>query len=182
MILACCLALTLCSATHTLAADLPEPGDFDQDGKLDADDIDQLSSLVRAGTYDQSFDLNEDQTLDPEDRRIWVEELAWTYYGDANLNGVFNTGDLVHVFKEGEYEDTEVGNSTWETGDWNGDGDFGSGDLVLSFQTGAFEGQPRLPKHPGANNSVPEPSAWLLLAWAGWATCGLGRRRSPAMP
>jgi hypothetical protein len=148
------------------AADKVLTGDFDGDGKLDADDIDALTTLIRAAAYDEAFDLNSDSLLDQEDRRIWVEEIALTFFGDATLNGVFNTGDLVRVFQEGQYEDAIVGNSTWESGDWDGDGDFTSSDLVLSFQSGAFEGSPRLPPTLGPK-SVPEPSSFLLLLLGG---------------
>jgi hypothetical protein len=58
--------------------------------------------------------------------------------GDANLDGVFNSGDLVQVFTFGEYEDADVGNSHWESGDWNGDGDFNTSDLVVAFITGKY--------------------------------------------
>ena len=58
--------------------------------------------------------------------------------GDSNGDGVFNSSDLVLVFQAGEYEDTIVGNSTFEEGDWNGDGDFDSSDLVFVFRQGTF--------------------------------------------
>jgi hypothetical protein len=59
--------------------------------------------------------------------------------GDANLDHIFNSTDLVIVFQAGEYEDNQTGNSRWATGDWNRDGDFDTGDLVLAFQFGAYE-------------------------------------------
>lgn len=44
--------------------------------------------------------------------------------GDTNLDGHFNSADLVRVFQAGEYEDQVFANSSWEEGDWNGDGEF----------------------------------------------------------
>jgi hypothetical protein len=58
--------------------------------------------------------------------------------GDANLDGRFNSSDLVQVFAAGQYEDALAGNSTWSTGDWNGDGEFTTSDLVLAFQVGQY--------------------------------------------
>ncbi|MCA9212474.1 MAG: hypothetical protein KDB27_05385 [Planctomycetales bacterium] len=58
--------------------------------------------------------------------------------GDSNLDGAFDSGDLVRVFASGEYEDNVDGNSTWEDGDWNGDGDFDSSDLIVAFVGGYY--------------------------------------------
>ncbi|MCA9211800.1 MAG: trypsin-like serine protease [Planctomycetales bacterium] len=60
-------------------------------------------------------------------------------YGDANLDGVFNSSDLVKLFQRGEFEDSIQGNSNWQDGDWDGDGDFTTRDLVLAFQYGSYE-------------------------------------------
>ncbi|MEZ6119821.1 MAG: hypothetical protein R3C28_25085 [Pirellulaceae bacterium] len=145
-------------------------GDFDGNGKLTSADIDQLTVQVSQGTFDTQFDLNKDGLVNQLDRTVWVNELAYTYFGDANLNGVFNTGDLVHVFKSSEFEDTIVANSTWEEGDWNGDFEFDSGDLVLAFQANAFEGAPRDPLGRQNGNTtgpgvvpVPEPNGLSTL-------------------
>jgi hypothetical protein len=59
-------------------------------------------------------------------------------YGDANLDGIFNSSDLVQIFQRGQYEDGRTGNSGWAEGDWNCDGEFNSSDLVLAFQTGGY--------------------------------------------
>lgn len=87
--------------------------------------------------------------------------------GDSNHDGKFDSGDLVQVFQAGEYEDTIVGNSTWEEGDWNLDKDFNSTDLVAAFTAGTY-----------ANRAVdvPEPStlAILLSALVG---LGIGKWR-----
>ena len=58
--------------------------------------------------------------------------------GDANLDGVFNSRDLVLVFQANEYEDDVDGNSSWSEGDWNGDGDFTSADLVEAFRAATY--------------------------------------------
>jgi hypothetical protein len=157
------LLTSVAAVGNHAAGATPEAGDFDADRKLDADDIDQLTAAILAGEYSSTLDLNEDLVLDQNDRVVWVEDLAQTYFGDTNLNGVFNTGDLVHVFQAGQYEDDVTANSTWATGDWSGDAEFGSEDLVLAFASGAFEGPPRLPNSGGGPLPVPEPSALALL-------------------
>ncbi|MCA9218222.1 MAG: hypothetical protein KDB27_34375, partial [Planctomycetales bacterium] len=57
--------------------------------------------------------------------------------GDANRNGVFDSGDLVSVFQTGKYETGEP--ASWEDGDWNGDGVFSSADFVSAFVAGAYK-------------------------------------------
>ena len=134
----------------------PLPGDFNGDDVLDASDIDQL----RGDITDPKFDLNEDGRIDQDDRAFWVSSLANTYFGDADLNGEFNSSDFAKVFLVGEYEDAIDDNSGWAEGDWDGDGDFTSGDFVAAFLDGGYERGPR----PVA--AVPEPSAYLLTALA----------------
>lgn len=148
-------------------------GDFNGNTILDVDDIDRLSSEVRAGTNNSFFDLNSDSLVDDVDRRIWVEELKETYFGDSNLDGQFSSLDLVTVFQAAQYEDQIDGNSTWSTGDWNGDVEFTSRDLVLAFTTGGYEQGPR-----ALTQSVPDPGACgfgVLMLLAYLIRCASGR-------
>ena len=62
-----------------------------------------------------------------------------TYYGDSNLDGAFNSGDITLVFQAGEYEDGDNNNSGWAEGDWNGDGDFDSSDFSFAFGEGGYD-------------------------------------------
>jgi hypothetical protein len=87
--------------------------------------------------------------------------------GDADLNGSFDSTDLVQVLAFGEYEDGVELNSTWLTGDWDGDGDFTSGDLVVALADGGYEA--------GAA-AVPEPAS-AMLAMASAALVPMCRRR-----
>ncbi|MCA9150698.1 MAG: chitobiase/beta-hexosaminidase C-terminal domain-containing protein, partial [Planctomycetales bacterium] len=54
--------------------------------------------------------------------------------GDANLDGIFNSADIVQIFQAGKYELTIDGAASWSQGDWNGDGLFITSDLVFAFQ------------------------------------------------
>ena len=136
-------------------------GDFNMNGILDAEDIDLLSKEVVAGSNNPDFDLNGDDLVNGEDRTLWVEgpDFSNTYFGDANLDGEFNTSDLTAVFQIGEYEDGVPMNSGWASGDWNGDMDFDTGDMVAAFQAGGYEIGPR----NAVAAAVPEPSTWALL-------------------
>ena len=134
-------------------------GDFDSDGSLDVDDIDQLTATLGGNDLD-TFDLDGDGVISQSDRTVWITELANSFFGDANLDGEFNSTDMITVFQAAEYEDGVAGNSLWSEGDWNGDLDFDSGDLILAFQDGGFEQGPRV------TEAVPEPTSFLALC--GW--------------
>ena len=110
--------------------------DLNQDGNVDILDIDFLAAAIQGQQAEP--DLNRDLIVDQRDMRILVKDLMGTNFGDANLDLVFDSADLVSVFQTGEYEDNVAGNSTWADGDWNGDGDFSTSDLVLAFQDAGF--------------------------------------------
>jgi len=116
-----------------------DPADFNQDGWIDAIDIDLLSAQVRSPSPDLQFDLTNDQLVNEDDREFLVRQILGTYFGDADLNGLFDTSDFVAVFVAGEYEDSLIGNSGWAEGDWNGDGEFDTNDFVAVFQDGGYE-------------------------------------------
>ncbi len=56
--------------------------------------------------------------------------------GDSNLDGIFDSSDLVQVFQFGRYETNQP--ALWSEGDWNTDGYFDTSDLVLAFQSGGY--------------------------------------------
>lgn len=148
-----------------LASYLPEIekhvifGDFDGNLSLDVTDLDAMAVAMN-GAFDARFDLDRDEQLSFNDRRIWVEDLLGTFFGDADLDGEFGTSDLIQVLQAGEYEDSLVGNSTWATGDWNGDLEFTTNDFVVALQSGFFEQGPRVPT--STVSSVPEPSVSVV--------------------
>ena len=126
---------------HSLPLNSITPGDFDENGSLDANDIDLLSQAVGGSEF--RYDLNFDGVVSEADRNSWISDSSRTYYGDANLDGLFDSSDLVDVFQRNEYEDGVSLNSGWADGDWNGDQEFDSGDIVLGFQSGGYEAGPR---------------------------------------
>lgn len=148
----------------------PLEGDFNNDDARDAIDINLLTAEVTAGTNNPEFDTNGDGFVDETDRRVWVKDFAFTYFGDSNLDGEFNSTDFVAVFSAGVYEDGIEGNATWESGDWNGDGDFDSSDFVTAFSDGGYEEGQRVP-------AVPEPALTPIAVLAAFTLPVLVTRR-----
>ena len=96
-----------------------------------------MCSGIRTGA-DGDFDLDGNGTVEMEDLDFLVQDILRAGIGDVNLDGVFNSSDLVQIFSSGEYEDGVAANSNWSTGDWNCDGEFSSTDLVAAFQAGSY--------------------------------------------
>ena len=139
-------------------------GDLNSNGKLDEGDLDALAKAIRGGLTQRMLDLNYDQRVDENDRRTWVEELKQTYWGDSNLDGQFDSSDIVLVFQAGQYEDGLPGNSGWASGDWSGDAEFDSGDLVLVFQEGGYNQGPG--RRDGGGAGAPELAMGLVYGSA----------------
>jgi probable HAF family extracellular repeat protein len=133
-------------------------GDFNGDGQRDAADLDLLSAQVRDQGTDLSFDLFEDRQITDRDRASWVKYMKHTWFGDANLDGQFNSNDLVQALQAGKYEVDEA--AGWAEGDWNGDGAFKSSDFVLALADGGYEKGPRM---TAAMSAVPEPASCAML-------------------
>jgi hypothetical protein len=131
-----------------------QPGDFDVNGALDVNDLDRLTAAVRQGA-DLSYDINRDGMLDSEDHWVWIHELRGTHFGDANLDGEFNSNDLVQVLAAGVYETGD--RAGWAEGDWNGDDIFDTSDMVAAFTDAAYEKASR-------SELVPEPTSTVLFS------------------
>jgi len=114
-------------------------GDLNRDGRLDVADINRICAAIHAGEASAEFDLNRDQQIDLADHQFLVEALMGVPIGDANLDGRFNSNDLVYVFQQGHYNDRVPSNSTWTTGDWNCDLEFDSADWVAALQRSRYE-------------------------------------------
>ena len=156
-----------------------EPGfgsDFNRNFRLDSGDLDMLTRQIADGSTDILFDLDRvDENITFNDLQIAVKDKHYTYFGDANDNGVFDSSDLVSVFVAGLYDAGPTEAAVWSTGDWNGDGEFSSTDLVIAMQDGGYDQGPRPPQ--GAAVVVPEPSAGLLTL-LGLVALIYSRRRS----
>jgi D-alanyl-D-alanine carboxypeptidase len=131
----------------------PLPGDLESNPSVDEPDIASMCEQLHADQPDLDYDLNGDGVVDPLDLDHLVHEVLGTTFGDANLDGIFNSADLVEVFSAGEYEDGISGNSNWAEGDWNCDSEFDTSDLIAAFQDGGYT--------PGAQ---PAAARWSLAA------------------
>lgn len=155
------------------------PGDFNADGQVDVTDLEELNEVVKEGSNDRKFDVNFDLNVDFNDVMSWIKCSKGTCIGDVNLDGTFDSGDLVELFTEGIYETD--GSATWTSGDWNGDCKFDSSDLLVAFQEGCYDSGAefghRFAAADGSSTrssapGVPEPSTAALALLA----CGcLGR-------
>jgi low density lipoprotein receptor-related protein 5/6 len=138
-----------------------------------AERIDALTSAIRAGSNDPTFDLNRDGQVGENDRRFLIEFVLNTTFGDSNLDGRFDSSDLVSVYQAGLFEKNDQ-NARWSSGDWNGDFNFATSDLVSAFTVGSYETQANV-------NFVPEPKSTAALSVTSfWIAIACLRRRYPA--
>ncbi len=164
------------------------PGDLNADGALSVEDIDLHADRMNRPQVFYRYDFNGDRRVDLEDRRILVEEIFGTTFGDANLDGQFASDDLVEVLQWGQYGDAVANNSTWSSGDWDGDLEFDSGDLVLALQAGGYERSSLRAAKLTADAccqqtfAVPEPSAAALLSLGSLSLVDVARRRKKRVP
>jgi hypothetical protein len=152
----------------------PLQGDYNGNGSLDAGDLDMQAQAIAGGLNPKEYDLNNDDLVNFADREVWVNDLKNTWIGDANLNGEFNSGDMVQVFARGKYEKGVA--AGWEDGDWNGDTFFGSSDMVAAFVAGGYEKGLKEGGPNAAVSAVPEPSAIVLALIGLLSLMGRGRR------
>ena len=151
-------------------------GDFNGNRVYDVEDIDLLTRESASGQHGRQYDLNGDALVDGTDVRVWAKDLADTWIGDANVNGLFDSNDFVAVFAVGRYELPE--DAVWSEGDWSGDGRFTSNDFIQAFADGGYEQGAR----PAA--AVPESSSLTLLMAGCVGVLAVSRRlrRWPSAP
>jgi hypothetical protein len=118
--------------------------DLDNSGQITPADIDALfAAIADPPNADMSvFDLNRDGVLtsgsgEDSDVRHMVVLVLGTYFGDANLDWLFDSNDMVQVFSAGMFE-TGL-EAHWSQGDWDGDFLFTSDDIVVAFIGGGYE-------------------------------------------
>jgi hypothetical protein len=115
-------------------------GDLDGNGRLAAADIDLLCAALLNNDPDPRFDLDGDGQNDGSDHGTMINSIMGVPFGDANLDGVFNSSDLVQILAAGKYENPIAGLASWGEGDWNCDGVFNASDLVFALQRSKYWG------------------------------------------
>ena len=135
-----------------------DPCDFDADGSLGLGDVNMLLAAIKSGQNEAKFDVTGDDFVNHDDIKFFIrdESKLHTWFGDANLDSEFNSGDFVEVFQSDKFETGEV--AGWSEGDWNADGVFNSSDFIAAFQDGGYEKGKR-----AEVAAVPEPSGWILM-------------------
>ncbi|MHC5112596.1 MAG: lamin tail domain-containing protein, partial [Planctomycetota bacterium] len=103
------------------------PGDFNDDGSVDADDINILFGAISEGNMASQYDLNNSGTVDQADVEFLVENIIGTFMGDANLDGKVDAMDLNQVGINWQRMD----GAGWSNGDFTGDGAVSAQDLNL---------------------------------------------------
>ncbi len=167
-----------------------QPGDFDYDGDVDIDDINQFSGNIGASPVGNlaSLDLDSDGDIDGHDMTMHYSQLietsngtTGTYAGDLDLDGDVDVVDIGGG--DGATLIQNLGTTSganWSNGDLDGDGDvdvigiapfFGDASIYISNlgnSNGSSSASP-------AASAVPEAGSltWLVLA----GVCTTVRRR-----
>lgn len=142
-----------------------KPGDFDNDGDVDAHDIDLLlfTQSGSATPATKLFDVTGDGQLitspnaATSDADAWVRILKSTDYGDVDLNGSVNFDDLLVLAQH--YE--TMSSAGWAMGSFDGNGAVDFADLLFvaqNYDDSSFESDWAL-----ARSLVPEPNLVALL-------------------
>ena len=93
-------------------------GDFNRDGEVDADDIDELFAAINSSSDEEEFDLSGNGMVDTGDVDVLVEEILETVRGDANLDRKVDIRDFLALSR-----------SFNESGGW-ADGNFDRDSIV----------------------------------------------------
>ena len=132
-------------------------GDFNDDGRMDANDIDRLVAAIVSQSQELAFDLNDDGVLNVHDRDHWLTLAADAnlmngsnyLLGDANLDGLVDGQDFVR-WNTNKFQQL----ASWSAGDFTADGIVDASDLSVLlaniFQAGA------------APSPIPEPRCLIV--------------------
>ncbi|CAN0451920.1 unnamed protein product, partial [Ectocarpus fasciculatus] len=139
-------------------------GDFDLTDTVDADDIDWLYRNL--GGDAAVYSLDRDNAVTLADVDVLVTNLLGSLFGDANLDGAIEQGDLDAVLNN--WGSQVAG---WATGDYNGDQTVNQADLDVVLNGWGDTVAPNL-----AGFAVPEPATALAILLLPLATHRTRRR------
>ncbi len=151
------------------------PADFNADGYVDCEDIDQLIVAISSASTQPWFDLNGDSVVDLGDRDAWLvlagnENIGAPYLvGDIDLDGFVDGSDFV-IWNQSKF----TANAAWCRGDINADG-FVDGLDFIAWNKNKFQSSDRSALQQTA---VPEPGTSLLLC-CGMLAAAIRPKRRP---
>jgi protocatechuate 3,4-dioxygenase beta subunit len=131
----------------------PFPGDCDGDGSITPADIDTMTLMTNAGTYDSHYDFDGSGTLDSGDRTFLITTLLGVSFGDSNFDGQTGLADVMTVRRN-------LGTTGgWAQGDFTGDGMVTLADLAtvvsnLGSATAAWASAPGSVVVAATNNAA----------------------------
>ncbi|MCA9264411.1 MAG: hypothetical protein KDA60_11205, partial [Planctomycetales bacterium] len=139
-------------------------GDFNADGRLDAADVNQLYSIIRAGTNVGSFDLTGDGSVNVADLENWVTERKRTVMADFNLDYHVDGSDF-NIWLSHRFSNV----AGYTEGDTNADGVSDASDFNTWFAH-RFTSAPSVsaaasaaPRAPLGNGPAVNPSALATI-------------------
>jgi hypothetical protein len=154
---------------------LPLTGDFNDDGLVNAVDIDRLALAAHSEPNNLLYDLNDDGTVTfvigprgsptPSDSDVLIRDILHTEYGDLDLNGEVFLSDLTALATN--YR--QPGQFGWAGGNINGSQDVGTTSqprVFLSDLTALATNWRFGVGESGAGSgfaTIPEPSGWLMV-------------------
>ena len=148
------------------------PGDVNDDGVVNADDIDLVQLAVRTGSTDLKFDLDSNSLINSTDVSYLVETILNTRFGDLDLDFDVDTIDLtVRIIN---FTGASGSGKGWREGDLDGDTDVDTADLtraIINFTGAAARLSSPLPMDlPGSGISADKPrtQARLIAEPADW--------------
>lgn len=141
-------------------------GDFDQNGVINALDLDLMLQATRSDAKQLLFDLTGDALVSQLDLDEMIHNVLHTEYGDIDLSGTVSIGDL--VIMAANFGLASTVNTSWANGDLNGDQQVSIGDLTILAQFFGFSGG--APAALGgefsaalsatSTTAIPLPAAW----------------------
>jgi hypothetical protein len=132
-------------------------GDFNNDATLNAADIDLLCNAINTPGAAETFDVNEDGTVDTDDLTSYVQDLLNTSFGDTDTDGDVDLNDLGNLASGFNVP----GEKRWSRGNFDCDNDVDLpdlGTLATNFQAGRAAALAQF------EALVPEPTAFALSA------------------
>ena len=109
-----------------IAARFADPGDFNNDGMINAVDIDLLTTAITSRAVESVYDLTLDGVVDMDDMDMLIRDIIHTEYGDADLDGQVDMVDFWMMYRN-MYTDS----GGWTRGDYNLDGQIDGSDFSV---------------------------------------------------